>query len=538
MMEDSTGAVASAAKASAIEICRLPGTAFDERRGSVLAGLDSALAAASPRLTPPSTPWTSIAIHGAVAGLWLALFARAFGTHTVFAWSAGLVYIVYDTALIAFVFVQTLALVRENHGADPTGVVDGSGLHDLAPALEADPAPAALTLGVIVAARNEARGLPATLHALLTQAEPAHLIIIADDGSTDATAAILERDFGLRTPARGGLSAPSLRYPALRWLRLPHGGKARALNAAIAAVETDLVMTVDGDTLLAPGAAGAMRKAFAADGALVAATGVLTPVCGSTLSGRFFQWFQTYEYIRNFLSRYAWARLDSLLLISGAFAGFRRAPVLTVGGFDPVCMVEDYELIHRLRRYGALHRLGWTTGVVGAARAVTEAPGGAQAFLSQRRRWFGGFLETQYWYRDMVGNPRFGRVGLLMLPVKALDALQPIYGLTAFALLLFYLATAHFSLIAPVGAVIFAKIIVDFSFHIWSVHLYRRWVDPDAAARPSRAVLASLAEPFTFQVLRHTGALLGWIAFLTGKRRWGRSRQAIETAREAADEEI
>ncbi|MGO9673290.1 MAG: glycosyltransferase family 2 protein [Methylocella sp.] len=490
---------------------------FEDRRRRVLAGLDSALAAASPRLTPPPTPWRGIAIHGAVAALWLTLFARAFGTDNAFAWSAGIAYILYDTMLVAFVFTQTLALVREPKGA-------------------AAPAPAQLALGVIVAAHNEASGLPATLRALLSQDQPADVVIIADDGSTDGTAAILERDFGLRAPARGALSAPSSRFPALQWLRLQHGGKARALNAALAAVETELVMTVDGDTLLAPAAVGAMRRAFAADRALVAATGVLTPVCGPSLSGRLFQWFQTYEYIRNFLSRYAWARLDSLLLISGAFAGFRRAPVLTVGGFDPVCMVEDYELIHRLRRYSAQHGLGWTTGVVGEARAITEAPGAAAQFLSQRRRWFGGFLETQYWYRDMVGDPRYGRLGLFMLPVKALDALQPIYGLTAFALLLFYLATARFSLIAPVGAVILAKIMVDYAFHVWSIHLYRRWVDPSAAARPSRALLASLVEPFTFQMLRHTGALLGWISFLIGEKRWGRrSRRNIEAAREAPE---
>jgi cellulose synthase/poly-beta-1,6-N-acetylglucosamine synthase-like glycosyltransferase len=510
MIEAGPGALASDAEASGARSGARPDTTSEERRRA-LADLDLALAAASPRLAPPPTPWRSIAIHAAVAALWLALFARAFGTDTVFAWSAGFLYIFYDTALIAFVFAQTLSLARK-------------------PAGEAAPGCRRLTLGVVVAAHNEERGLPGALGALLDQGEPADMVIIADDGSTDGTAAILARDFGFSSPAHGALSGPSADYPALRWLRLPHGGKARALNAALVAIETDLVMTVDGDTLLAPGAIGAMRAAFAADPALVAATGVLTPVCDRSLGGRLFQWFQTYEYIRNFLSRYAWARLDSLLLISGAFACFRRAPVLIVGGFDPVSMVEDYELIHRLRRHGALHGLGWTTGVVGAARAITEAPGAAAAFLAQRRRWFGGFLETQYWYRDMVGDPRFGRLGLLMLPIKALDTLQPIYGLTAFALLLFYLATARFSLIAPVGGVIMAKIAVDFAFHLWSVHLYRRWVDPDAAGRPSRALLASLAEPFTFQPLRHAGALLGWISVITGNRRWKGSGPRLDGA--------
>ena len=222
-------------------------------------------------------------------------------------------------------------------------------------------------------------------------------------------------------------------------------------------MSTDIVLTVDADTLLECDAIAAMRQAFAADPCLVAATGVLVPSCGPSASGRFFEWFQTYEYIRNFLSRYAWSRLDSLLLISGAFAGFRRTALLEVGGFDPDCLVEDYELIHRLLRFSALRDLGWHSAVLGRARAGTDAPGTPGAFLRQRRRWFGGFLQTQFWYRDMVGNPRYGWLGLAMLPVKAADTLQPIYGLTAFFLLIFFLLTGRFAVVLPAAGVMLAK---------------------------------------------------------------------------------
>jgi cellulose synthase/poly-beta-1,6-N-acetylglucosamine synthase-like glycosyltransferase len=89
---------------------------------------------------------------------------------------------------------------------------------------------------------------------------------------------------------------------------LPHGGKARALNEALGQLRTEVVLTVDADTVLDLAAVAAMRHAFAAEPTLVAATGVLFPVCSPTPSGRLFQWFQSYEYMRNFLSRYAWAR--------------------------------------------------------------------------------------------------------------------------------------------------------------------------------------------------------------------------------------
>jgi cellulose synthase/poly-beta-1,6-N-acetylglucosamine synthase-like glycosyltransferase len=461
---------------------------------------DRAFAKASPRVSPPPTTVASFLIHGGVLVLWLVLFARAFGGHGLAAWSTGVAYVGYDTALLAFVAWQTLPLLR------------------------APPAPACIsprpTLGVIVAAHNEAGILPRTLAALFAQTDRPDAILIADDGSHDATAELMA-GFGCAAPLVGSMSEMSSREPGLRWLRLPHQGKARALNDAIPRLETDIVLTVDADTLLQPDAIATMRQAFAADPALVAATGVLVPKCGPGASGRFFEWFQTYEYIRNFLSRYAWARLDSLLLISGAFAGFRRTALLEVGGFDPDCLVEDYELIHRLLRHSALAGLGWRSAVLGRACAGTDAPGSAGAFLRQRRRWFGGFLQTQFWYRDMVGNRRYGWLGVAMLPVKAVDTLQPIYGLTAFFLLVYFLATGQFAVVLPAAGVMVGKIGIDLSFHLWSVVLYRRWTGDRRSNSLGHAFAAALAEPLSFQLFRHLGAALGWFVFLTGRRNWG-----------------
>ncbi len=464
--------------------------------------LAPALALASSRLSPPPTPARSAVIHGVVLAAWVTLFVLAFRQGGVFAWSVGLAYIAYDTVLQAFVGWQTWRLLR------PAAV----------PASEGE----RCTMTVIVAAHNEAAVLPATIAALLAQTDGADEIVIADDGSSDATGAVLGDRYAFAAPALGAESTVRDGATSLVWLRLPHGGKARALNAAILRTRTDIVVTVDGDTLLDPRALAALRRAFSAEPALAGVTGVITPVCRPTLAGRCLEWFQTYEYIRNFLSRYAWMNLDSLLLVSGAFAGFRRAAVVEVGGFDPACLVEDYELIHRLRRHAVDHGLDWRFRVLGDAQARTEAPGSVGAFLRQRRRWFGGFLQTQYWYRAMVGDRRHGWLGLLMLPVKAVDTLQPLYGLTAFALLVVYAAIGRLDVIAPVAGVIGAKIAIDLAFHLWSVHLYRRWVDDAQRASFGSALLAALAEPFTFQLLRHTGALLGWVSFLTGSRRWGR----------------
>jgi len=470
--------------------------------------LKQALAAASPRISPRPTPVTSMVIHGAVISLWILLFARAFYGHGVLAWATGLVYVTYDTLLLVFVAWQTLRLLKP--------------LQALKPFMPADaPQATAPSLGVIVAAYNEATVLPATLAALAAQHDLPEQILLADDGSNDATAEVLAQHFGLIAPADGEVSQASPSHPNLRWLRVPHAGKARALNAALQMIETDIVMTVDADTLLANTACRAMRDAFSSEAELVAATGILVPRCGKTLSGRLFEWFQTYEYIRSFISRAAWMHADSLLLVSGAFAGFRREAVLTVGGFDPACLVEDYELIHRLRRYAVEHGKHWQVRVLGTAHAMTEAPGTLPAFLRQRRRWFAGFLQTQYWNRDMTGNRRFGLLGTVMMPVKAIDTLQPVYGLSAFFLLLIFLMMGRVSILLPVFSLISAKIVVDFGFHLWSVYLYRRWIGDRTHSNLFYAFTASLAEPFSFQLLRHLGATLGWIQFLAGRKNWG-----------------
>ena len=467
--------------------------------------LTPARIACSSRLTPPRTPWRSVAIHACVLAVWGLLFALAFRGSGLLAWSVGGAYILYDTLLLAFVGWQTWRLLKP-----PAAAVAAKGRPGVA---------------VIVAAHNEATVLPSTLQALFAQSDPPDAIVIADDGSTDTTAELLAARYGLVAPPPGTLSAPSPDQPALRWLRLPQGGKAQALNRALLQVDAEVVLTVDADTLLDPRAVAAVRRAFAVEPQLAGITGVITPVCPSSAAGRVFQWFQTYEYIRNFLSRYAWMQLGSLLLISGAFAGFRREAVVAVGGFDPDCLVEDYELIHRMRRHAHSQDLDWRFRVLADAQARTEAPSGVGAFLRQRRRWFGGFLQTQYWYRAMVGDRRLGWLGTLMLPVKAVDTLQPLYGLTAFVLLLVFVARGRLSVVEPVAVLIGAKIAIDLAFHLWSVHLYRRWVGDATRASLGWALAAALVEPFTFQLLRHSGAALGWISFLTRRRQWGRQRR-------------
>src|ERR1700754_895481 len=114
-----------------------------------LSVLDRARALTSPRISPVRTPLVSILIHGGVMVLWLVLFARAFFLRGVTAWSTGIAYVIYDTLLLAFVAWKSLSLMKP-----------------LPPVITHQTAP---TLGVVVAAHNEAAVLSITINALLGQ---------------------------------------------------------------------------------------------------------------------------------------------------------------------------------------------------------------------------------------------------------------------------------------------------------------------------------------------------------------------------------
>jgi cellulose synthase/poly-beta-1,6-N-acetylglucosamine synthase-like glycosyltransferase len=462
--------------------------------------LAAALSRASSRLAPPPTPVLSVVIHLGVLVFWVCLFLLAFGRGGLVAWAMGLAYLAYDAALQVFTGWQISRISHDDNTS---------------------PADTRPTVAVLIAARDEATALPGTLAALFNQDDPPDDIVIADDGSTDRTADVLREEYGLEVPA----ASVKCGSTSMVWLRLAHGGKARALNAALAVTSCEVVLTVDADTVLDVGAVAAVRRAFQREQELVGVTGVITPVCAPTAGGRVLQWFQTYEYIRNFLARYAWMRIDCLQLISGAFAGFRRQPVVSVGGFDSDCLVEDYELVARLQRYAGDHRCDWRFAVLGDAQARTEAPGTLPGFLLQRRRWFGGFLQTQWWYRAMVGDRRFGPLGTLMLPIKAIDTVQPLYGLTALALLAYFVAAGRFDILGPVMLVLVGKLLIDVAFQVWCVRRYRVWVGDPARANLAGAAAAALITPLTFQLLLQAGAMLGWVAFLGGSQRWGSQRR-------------
>ncbi len=285
-------------------------------------------------------------------------------------------------------------------------------------------------VSVLVAAYDEARGIVATLASLRRQTGIGLEIIVANDGSSDGTAAAVIDAFGLvRCP--GGFRSPGGSIDgSLTLLSLPHRGKGAALNAAVAVARHPILVTVDADTHLAPGALARLASAFD-DPRVAAATGSVLVAQRSSLLTR----FQQIEYVRNTLIRVAWAKLSALEQLPGAFMAVRADWMRAVGGYPTASLTEDYELVYRLYARATAAGLPLKVAAVPTACAYTEAPASLRPLMRQRTRWFAGFLTTLVRYRSLIGRRRARVFGLVKLPIKVLDAVHPALSLLSLLVL-------------------------------------------------------------------------------------------------------
>lgn len=103
------------------------------------------------------------------------------------------------------------------------------------------------TLSIIVPAYNAAAFIESCLQAILPQMTAQHELIVVDDGSRDATAALVE---ALAARHAAG---------AVRLVRQPNGGVSVARNRGLFEARGDYIVFIDADDLLLPGMLGALE---------------------------------------------------------------------------------------------------------------------------------------------------------------------------------------------------------------------------------------------------------------------------------------
>jgi len=346
-------------------------------------------------------------------------------------------------------------------------------------------------ISVVAPARNEAVTIVACVRAMLGLRYPRHEVIVVNDGSDDGTMGLLIEEFRLYRSSRvstGDLPTAPIRgiYESRDPIPLvvvdkEDGGKADALNAGLNVSRAPLVATVDADTILEPDAMLHVVVPFLDEGGerTLASGGIVRVgngcrvehgrVVGVGAPRSILAAFQAVEYMRAFLGgRIAYSFLGSLLVLSGAFAVFRRRAIVEAGGFSTTTVGEDMEIVVRLHRRardearerangrGAEYRIVFVPEPV----SWTEAPETFRQLARQRGRWHCGLVETLWTHRRMAFNPRYGVVGTFGFPYFILlEALGPTIELAGYGLLVGGLASG---LLGPWFAALFLVVAIGY----------------------------------------------------------------------------
>lgn len=246
-------------------------------------------------------------------------------------------------------------------------------------------------VGIIVPCYNEAAGIAETLRSLLALEYPRELldIIVVDDGSTDGTLAKARRF-----------------EPRVRVFSKENGGKHTAMNLGLAQTDADIVGCLDADSVVKPDALMQIVAAFADE--RVAA---VTPAIHVKAPQTILQYMQEAEYRLALFNRFILAKLGSMFITPGPFSFFRTALVRELGGWKGAHMTEDMEMAMRIQAAGH--------AIANAPRAhvYTATPHTFGHLYRQRVRWTYGFLQNLRDYRHVVGSPRFGNLGVFVLPL-------------------------------------------------------------------------------------------------------------------------
>jgi rSAM/selenodomain-associated transferase 2 len=202
-------------------------------------------------------------------------------------------------------------------------------------------------LSIIIPTLNEEKALPVTLTGLLS-AFSASEIIVVDGGSRDRTRAIVDSFIDNR----------------ICWVDSERG-RGTQMNAGSSIATGDVLLFLHADTRL-PENYGELIEEALAD--------------SRTVGGNFRIRFEPRGPVADFYTR-CYNLRSRLKVFYGDSAIFvRRSAFTEIGGFRQARIMEDLELVRRLRRTGKLTTV-WKAEVVSSARRFTSARSGLKALV-------------------------------------------------------------------------------------------------------------------------------------------------------------
>jgi len=399
-------------------------------------------------------------------------------------------------------------------------------------------------IAVLAPAFNEEVTIVESINSLLALHYPQFEVIVINDGSKDSTLQRMIDHYGLapverfydlsvkHNPIRGLYASP--RLPRLLVVDKENGGKSDALNAGINVARARLFCSIDADSLLESDALLRAVRPFIEEPELtIAVGGTIRIANGSRISsGRvlevklprsFLGLVQIVEYLRAFLmARLALSRMQVLTVISGAFGLFKRQLALEVGGYSHGTVGEDMELVVKLHRHLRDNKKPYRIEFIPEPVCWTEAPDDLTILGRQRARWQRGALETFFKHKDMLFNPRYGRIGFLGFgQILIVDIIGPIVEVLGYFLVPLLWSVG---LLAVEYLLAFIAITFTFGVFVSVATLILEEVELRRFPRASDlAVLTAISvlENFGYRQLSNFWRLRGFWQFFRKQQGWG-----------------
>ncbi len=252
-------------------------------------------------------------------------------------------------------------------------------------------------VSVIVPAYNEEKTILDTVKSVLASDYPLLEVIVVDDGSKDNT---LKK-----------LSSKYSNNPKVQILAKENGGKSSASNYGLLQAKYDFVVCIDADTIMLENTISKLMRNFIDE--------KVGGVSGNIHVGNYDSFLtqtQRAEYIYGqSFDKEIFSLTNAIPVVPGALGAWRKEDMIAVGGYSNQTLAEDTDLTLRIRKLG--RKIVYEKDAI----AITEAPSNIRDFVKQRIRWQYGTLQCLWKHKSMVFNPRYGYLGIVVLPETLLS---------------------------------------------------------------------------------------------------------------------
>lgn len=313
---------------------------------------------------------------------------------------------------------------------------------DLTPQLQSNKLP---SITFLIPAYNESKQIISVLENVINLNYRHKNIILVNDGSTDNTMQLIKDKYNLvqipnhfkqELPSKPILAIyKSTIHPELTVIDKENGEKYDAMNAGINACTDSHFICMDADTYVDDSNFEALIRPILESPKIIAIGATVRIINGFNMNythistdqtQNYLTSMQTLEYQRTFLMRQGWDYIGGNFCLSGAFAVFITDAVKKIGGYGPT-VANDLEIILRIHHIYRKANVPYEVEYIPDPVAWTEAPNTMEELGHQRLGWHRGTLESIWFHKTMLFNPKYKGFGLLGFPFLLLsEALEPI----------------------------------------------------------------------------------------------------------------